>query len=737
MGTGPAPALSPELIRQSIALARALSAGARNWAQYPPEHPAVAPSADPLSEAIKQSTSGAAFAFGVTAQTLLVAGLPLPEEQPVVEAARLLHDRDILELTFLGDPPVEALHAMLTLLSTPADDLRRDGGPALRWDSTGHASILIAQIDYERILEDRDVETPADRRDDIWQSIVNAIVMGRTAFDESQQQRLLEISGNVRDIGDLANAAAAPKCSLDGSPLITTQAATVLAVFRHLAGMVNVMQPGRVQDVMRNMAAATSMLDPHVVLQMMQADEGMEDTPIISAIAASFDDGKVAELLATAMSRDGKVTARLAQAFDTIAPDEDRKRRVLKQAHSMLSEQDFGKAGQFKAVWSSMETLLLNYDETPFVSSAYQVSLDGASARAEILASRDLPAELTAWIDTIGEHNVRMLSVVLITDLLRLEDNPARAADITRDMLTLQDDLFMAGDFDSALLVIRELRQASSGKVAPAEARAALAAAGESAGLRDAAAMMGDFDEKARTVFTECCALVGPTSVRAFYPSLSSEHDTPAYRQARELVATFGAAAVPHLVGLADDERWFTQRNAAALLGMTRSATAIPTLQALLRRSDPRVLRAAVSALAGIDDPAATRAIQTVLRAASGTARAAVVEALVAEHDPRVIPMLARILGETDPFGPDHQIVLDALSAVRQLGHEHAVPAVTAVMRRKKFLLGRAKARAFKAASVQALLAIGTPTATAALDEAARTGDGVLKRVVRETRGAA
>ncbi len=48
-----APALSPDLIRLSIALARSLSAAARNWALYPPEHPAVATSDERFAEAVE------------------------------------------------------------------------------------------------------------------------------------------------------------------------------------------------------------------------------------------------------------------------------------------------------------------------------------------------------------------------------------------------------------------------------------------------------------------------------------------------------------------------------------------------------------------------------------------------------------------------------------------------------------------------------------------------------------
>lgn len=727
-----APALSPELTRQSIALARALSAAARNWGLYPPEHPAVAAAVRRFADAVHQSTAGAAFTFGITPQTLLVAGLPLPEDQPVAEAARLLHDRDLLQVTFLGDPPETALHAFLKLLTTPSDELRREGGPAKAWETAGHSSIGVEQIDYEKILEDREVEKPVeDRHDDIWKSLVNSIVQGQHAFDELQQKRLLEISRSVFEIGELASAVAAPKCNLDGSPMVTTQAATVLATFRHLAGIVTVMEPERLPEVLRNVAAATAALDPNVVLQIMHTEEGLQEAPIVNSIAASFDDDKVAELLAAALSRDGRASARLAQVFDTIAPDTERKQRVLTMTRSMLSEQDFGRSSQFRAVWATMEELLLGYDETPYVSEAYQTSLEGAGGRAEILAGRDLPPELPEWIESLGQDNVRTLSVQLISDLLRIEENADRAADILQDMAALVDDLFMAGDFANAAVVVREMRAATSQKVAPEAARTALITVAESPGLREAAGLLGDLDDAALARFTECLQLIGPAAVLALLPSLQSETETPAFQRAGDLVRRFGSPAIPHLTALIEDRRWFVQRTAAALLGATRSAEAVPWLQTLLRRTDARVLRTAVTGLAGIDDPAAARAVQTVLRAATGANRTAVVEALVAERDPRVVPMLARILNESDPFGADHETVLDTLEAVRALANEQAVPSVAAVMRRKK-LFGRRKARAFKTASVKALLAIGTPKAQSALEDAARTGDGLLKRIVRD-----
>ena len=109
-------------------------------------------------------------------------------------------------------------------------------------------------------------------------------------------------------------------------------------------------------------------------------------------------------------------------------------------------------------------------------------------------------------------------------------------------------------------------------------------------------------------------------------------------------------------------------------------------------------MRAAVRALASIDDPAAARAVHTVLRAAAGAQRQAVVAALVAERDPRVVPVLVCILNESEPLGSDHQIVLETLGAIGEVGRDEAVPHVAQVMRRRSWF-ARRKTRALKQVS--------------------------------------
>jgi hypothetical protein len=261
--------LSPELSRDLLHMARALLAAVRNWTIYPPEHPTVRASVDRFAAAIRGTTLGAGFAVGVTPETLMIEGAAADHSQPgIAEAAAMLHDRDIITITFSGHVPPDTIQAFLRVLALDPAERRRRGGPARIWADEGDSSLAIEQIDYQQVLarEEGDVAEPA-RRDDLWRSIVLSIVGGQKAvFDQRAQERLLAIATSARDIGDLATAVAAPKCTLDGSPMITSQAAAVLAAFRHMTSIVSVMSPDRLPEVMGHLATAATQLDPHVIM---------------------------------------------------------------------------------------------------------------------------------------------------------------------------------------------------------------------------------------------------------------------------------------------------------------------------------------------------------------------------------------------------------------------------------------------------------------------------------------
>lgn len=736
-----APTLSPEVSRSVSALARALVAAARGWALYPPDHPAVAAALDRLRSAVLDASGGRIFAFGVTPDTLLVAGIAVGgrDAGSIAEAARWLHDRDVLEITLLGEVTVNTLQRLLGVLSEDSRVIRRRGGPATVWSEEGDRSIAIQQIDFSRVLEDRDDTSPVRRKDDLWRSIVRGVLDRRRPTDEAAQARLLEISADIVAIGELAGDVIAPHHTMDGSPMLTSQAAAVIAAYHYLVSIVDVLSPERRQEVMQNLAAATTALNPQVVMQMLGGtsetaggsggDAG--SSAMIAGIAEAMDDSRVAQLLATTLAIEGQASERLASVFNTIATDDDRKHRVLTMTRRMLAETDFGRQNAFQNLWSSMEELLLTYNERPFVSSAYRASLDQIGTRAEQLAV-EVPPELVELLDTLGQDNVRRLSVRLLIDLLKLERDAARAPELASDVAALADDLLLAGDYESVLAVVTALREQASAaqSVTSAGSRVALDGIVHTAAFIEAADLLGEMTEAEAAQFADICARIGPATTEALKTQLEHEALTPGRTRATAIVRSYGPRAVSRLASLVGSRNWAAQRNAADLLGELAVAESVPLLQPLLRGQDPRVTTAAVRALSHINDPAAARAVHTVLRSATGDQRRAVVEALVAQRDARVVPVLLRIIEESDPFGADHAIVIETLDALSQIGDDRAVPALSGLMRRKK-LLARKKGKALKEHSLAALRAIGTPAAARAIAEAAKTGDRMLRKLAR------
>lgn len=723
-----------DVTRLAVAFARAMTVGLRSWGFYPPEHPAVAMAVERLVTTATEASAGGMMQLAVTPRALLIDGLPLEStDLAAIECAELLHDRDILQLTIAAPPNDTIIRALLTVMSLDREVRRARGGPAAIWGAEDQTAILLEQIDYQEILE-REVDEGPARRDATWKSIVRSIIMGQSTFTAAEQNRLLEISRDVGAIGELCKDAKEPFAMPDGSPMLTTQAATVLAVYRHIAKTVTALEPERVKEVIDSLALAAGNLETSTALELLlQEEHADEGIPIVAALKQSFDDQQVALLLARALSSPGHATNRLARVLDTIAPDEQRKKRVLTLARKLISERDFGSKRPIDDIRKSLDELLLQYDESTYVSKDYRESMDQAASRAADLAARGLPPEMDEWLETLGGDSVRRLSGQLLIDLLRNETVAGRMSETARDMGAFVEELLLAGAYSECIPVIEELTAATTRKpaIAPDACRRAIEAVGASSALAEAASTLRDQSAEEFAAFEKLVRAIGPSTVPGLIQAYHGEDGGTATDRTTVLLGKLGTAAIPAIAAAIEDKPWSVQRELAKALGKIGTAAAVPPLQSMLRRTDLRVLQTAVSSLSGISDPSAERALHMVLKASSGDARAAVINALVGLKDARIVPMLARILPETDPFSDEHPLLLETLSALSALKDDRAVAPIAAVARKKKWTAwGRTNQT--RKACLQALSRIGTAKAKQAIADLASTGDFFLKRMARK-----
>ncbi|HMI93136.1 MAG TPA: hypothetical protein VK509_17315, partial [Polyangiales bacterium] len=565
--------------RLAVGFARAMTVGMRSWGFYPPEHPAVAMAVERVMTTATDACAGGMMQLAVTPHALLLDGLPLDSSDlAVVECAELLHDRDILQLTLAAPPADAVVRALLTVLTLDRDTRRTRGGPAAIWGAEDQTAILLEQIDYQEILE-REIDAGPSRRDVTWKSIVRSIIMGQSTFTAEEQQRLLEISRDVGAIGELCKDAKEPFCMPDGSPMLTTQAATVLAVYRHIAKTVTALEPGRVKEVIDSLALAAGNLEPTTALELLlQEEHADEGIPIVAALKQSFDDQQVALLLARALSSPGHATNRLARVLDTLAPDDQRKKRVLTLAKKLISERDFGSKRPIDDIRKSLDELLLQYDESTYVSKEYRESMDTAVSRAADLAARGLPPEMDEWLETLGGDSVRRLSGQLLIDLLRNETVPGRMSETARDMGAFVEELLLAGAYAECVPVIDELKAAVDRKpaISPDACRRAIDSVGTSSSMAEAAATLNEQTADEFTGFEKLVRAIGLSTVPAVLSAYHREDGGTGTDRATNLIIRLGPAAIPAIAAALEDKPWFVQRELAKALGKIGTAAAVP-----------------------------------------------------------------------------------------------------------------------------------------------------------------
>ena len=121
-----------------------------------------------MTGAIREASAAGAFGIGIIPETLLIDGVaPLQADGPIAEAAELLHDRDLLHVAGLGEVQADAVIRLLRLLSLDAAVRRRRGGPERIWAEDGHASLILEQLDCERLFAREEGEVPDPESTDI------------------------------------------------------------------------------------------------------------------------------------------------------------------------------------------------------------------------------------------------------------------------------------------------------------------------------------------------------------------------------------------------------------------------------------------------------------------------------------------------------------------------------------------------------------------------------------------
>jgi hypothetical protein len=720
------PLLDQDGIAKLTDFARACKAAARAVSLYPSSHPAIRLSLARLVDAVSRITAQGSITVGVAPDNLLLdgAGSPKPD-QAVRETAALLHDHMIGLVTLHSSPDPDGWLPFLNILAKSFDEVRSAGGIGRLWAATGQRHLELREIDYADILRER-----AGGQHSHWNDIIRACLNLDSPLDDDALRRLMEVCGDPERFSEFVMA-----LEKSGETNMGSKASALLRMLRGVIDLVSRTEPNQIEPLLKNMAQGFGSVSPEMLLELLSTEEGRADkaADLVLQVASRMTDSSLGAFVAKGVIEQGGATTRLAQAFQALVPDKERRPGLLEVAHAEVADSPLGQSEGFQDLWKNAADMLTSYSDERFVSDAYARELSGARMQALEVerVSDDPPDRIGSWVRSVGAAEVRALDLRLLADLLTIEQDPERWRAVTIPAVSHIEDLLLVGDFEGALeltaILTNEANGAGDRKPA---AMAAVARLAEGIMMTHVVTHVRAVDDAAVEQLKQLCVMVGPSIIKGLAEALASEKRAVARQRFTQILVGFGAAgknAVEQLRGSANPA---VRRTAIYLLREFGGSEALPDLTTLLDDKEPHVQREAVRAILSIGSEEAYVELQRALAKGSNQTREVLTAALVSMRSERAIPLFEYIVTKLDRTGPLRSVYLQAVESLGALKAEHTVHLL------KDALYAGEWWAPFRTAELRrtvatALRQIGTADAQRVLQDAANSGPRGVRAAAR------
>lgn len=712
--TEPLPA---ETSAKLLDLARACKAAARVVSMYPPTHPAIQDALARITLAGTNAVSGGPFQITVTPDTLLVGGRALARPDVAVnELAGMLHAHSVGELNITSALSPAGWHAFLVLLSQSAADIRDEGGITRAWEAAGGGPLEVRQIDYAEVLRERAEGDSSD-----WEDILTAYLQGeQTDIDDTMLDALLEIATEPSRMAAFIDTVV-EKATQEGGWL-SKQQAQLAKLLQALAAYVSKTDPSMLDKVLRNLAGSVPRMSPEVLgtllnePQATDADGQPEGIDLAGELVARVDEDIIAKFVAAAVARDRHATARLAQAFHSLVPDEGQRGRVLDMAAEVASQGPLGREPRFDELWQQASEMLTSYTDEMYISQDYAADLSKARAVAVEMdrIGDDPPERVAAWVATVSDEQVRRLDQQVLGDLLVVETRSDEWRKVHTLALARIEQLVLVGDLSPAqdLLdtMLRVSRNTASAFAAIAQGGVAQLAAGEV--MTHVLLFIRQADEGELPRATRFCLSLGKSVVGRLVDAILVEDAVRTIRRLREVLMSFGSAARSRVAELCSSPNPAVRRTAVELVRAVGGAETLSLLVNLLDDEEPQVQRDALRAIVQMGSDQGFAALRDALTSGPPRTRDMITHSLATLRDERAAPLFAFIIRQGQYRGTFEKVYLTCLE---MLGALRVTSDVTLEALRQAATRGEwwapFRTRRLRAAATRALRAIGSPEA--------------------------
>jgi HEAT repeat protein len=706
--------------------ARAIKAAARAVTLYPSSHPAIRLSLARLVDAAGRITATGSVTLGAVPDNLLMDGAAAPRPDPAVrETGALFHDHMIGLVTLHSSPDPEAWLPFLNILAKSLEDVRAAGGVARLWAATGQRHLELQEIDYADILRERDGAAQSK-----WDDIIRSCLNLDSPLDEETLKGLLEVCGDPERFAEFL-----VELESNGEASMGSKASALLRMLRGVVDLVAKTDPSNIEPLLKNMAQGFGTLSPELLLELLSTEAGRADkaADLVLQVASRMTDASLASFVARGVISNGGASSRLAQAFQALVPENDRRPALLEMARAEVAESPLAAEPGFLDLWKNTTDMLTSYSDDQFVSEAYARELSGARTQAVEVerVSDDPPERIGRWVSSIGPAEIRALDQQLLLDLLKIESDPERWQHVTVPVVSHIEDCLLVGDFDAAVQLTSVLSE-EAGKEGPRKPAAAngLTRLVEGTMMTQVVSHLRVVDDASAEKLNTLLHLAGPAVITMLAEALAAEKSAAARQRFTQILLGFGAAGKDVVEKLRASANPAVRRTAIHLLSKFGGTEALPDLTTLLDDAEPHVQREAVRAILSIGTEEAYAELQRALANGTNKAREELTGALVAMRRERAIPLFEYIVRKIDRKGPLRSVYLRAVESLGALKADQTVDLLKEALYSGEWWAPMRTAETRRTVAT-ALRQIGTPTAQRVLDEAATSGPRGVRSAAR------
>ncbi len=237
-------------------------------------------------------------------------------------------------------------------------------------------------------------------------------------------------------------------------------------------------------------------------------------------------------------------------------------------------------------------------------------------------------------------------------------------------------------------------------------------------------------DALSREAMLAAVSASGPVGINLVISKMGATNNLAVRKELSAVLVGLGGTALPLVLKMMKDSRWYMVRNMSAILGDIGMPEAVPELLACLRHTDTRASKEAVRSLAKIGGREAESALIGLLHGNNQPLFPQAIASLGGMKSRKALVELMQIVCSGDMFLKNLSLKIDALAAIAMIGDRQAVPVLTKILAGRHFLVA-SRWNQLKIAIAVCLARLGDVRALPILKKKA-TGSGELGRVCAE-----